>query len=188
MTSLAVQPLRMPEGSAPTTTNNLLPAIYEELHGLAKRLMDAERADHTLQPTALVHEAYLRLIREDRSVWDGPGHLFGSAARVLRRILVDHARRRSRTKRGGGLRRVPLRVGSMSEPVSDRQLLAVHEALEAFEGVDREKARLVELRFFGGLRVEEAAVVLGKSPSTVARDWRLARAWLRRRIELASDG
>ncbi len=151
---------------------------------MAARLLHGERPDHTLQPTALVHEAYLRLV-DQRTGWQDQAHFYAIAAQAMRRILVDYARARRASKRGGGLVPVPLDEGadaaSTPGPALD-DLLAVDAALEALEAIDDFAARVVELRYFGGLSVEETAGTLNVSPATVKREWSLARAWLYRRL------
>ena len=162
--------------------------VYDELRELAQRHMEAERPDHTLQPTALAHEAYLRLVGREIS-WESRAQFFAVAARAMRRILVDHARRHKSAKRGGGREAMPLELGR--EPsVSDRTeyVLAVDEALNRLAEFDPQSGRVVELRFFGGLNVEETAQVLGVSARTVKRDWQLAKAWLLREITGEADG
>ena len=162
------------EGAA----SNLIPVVYDELRRLASSYMRRERVDHTLQPTALVHEAYLKLI-EQRSVnWQSRAHFFGIAAQLMRRILIDHARSHTREKRGGEQKKVSLdEVFVFSEQQAD-ELLAVDDSVNRLEKIDPRQARVVELRFFGGLGVEEVAEVLGVSPKTVKRDWSVAKAWL----------
>ncbi|MGO9433698.1 MAG: sigma-70 family RNA polymerase sigma factor [Terracidiphilus sp.] len=158
--------------------SKLIPVVYAELRRLAGSYMRRERTDHTLQATALVHEAYLKLV-EQRSVdWQSRAHFFGVAAQLMRRILVDHARGHSRQKRGGEQVKVPLdEVFVFAERQAD-EVLAVNDSLEALAKIDPRQARVVELRFFGGLSVEEAADVLGVSPKTVKREWSVAKAWL----------
>jgi RNA polymerase sigma factor (TIGR02999 family) len=161
----------------------LLAAIYDELHRQAARAMRHEGEAHTLQATAVVHEAYLRLVDQRRVEWRSRAHFFGVAAQMMRRVLVDHARARLAGKRGGALQRVTLGdVGSGSSSDSDVDVLALHEALERLAAIDPEQARLVELRYFGGLGIEDTADALGVSPATVKREWALARAWLRREL------
>jgi RNA polymerase sigma factor (TIGR02999 family) len=164
--------------------DQLLPRVQTELRRLARRKMRGERSGHTLQTTALVNEAYLRLIDVKRVVWQDRAHFFAVVARLMRRILIDYARNRGSLKRGGGLSTVELCDPTVS-PVTDPDLLALDEALEALAAVDARKSQVVELRFFGGLSVRETAQVLKVSTDTVARDWRLAKVWLLR--ELRSD-
>ncbi len=165
--------------------DELMPLVYEELRTLAEQYLRAERAGHTLQATALVHEAYLRLVEGAERSWQNRTHFFATAAIAIRHILVDHARRRARLKRGGDLERVPLdAVETIADDgANDERLLRLDEALDRLAAIDSRKARTVELRFFAGLTVEEVATATGDSPSAVARDWRMARAWLRRELE-----
>jgi RNA polymerase sigma-70 factor (ECF subfamily) len=171
-------------GGDRAVAEQLLPAIYAELHRQAARAMRRENEDHTLQATALVHEAYLRLVDQSRVEWRNRAHFFGVAAQLMRRILVDHARARRAAKRGGGDRAVTLsNVDSAGQPdASDMDVLALHEALEKLASLDPEQARLVEMRYFTGLNIEETAEALGISPATVKREWATARAWLRREL------
>ncbi len=156
----------------------LIPVVYDELRRLAGSYMRRERVDHTLQATALVHEAYLRLV-EQRSVdWQSRAHFFGVAAQLMRRILIDHARGHTRQKRGGEQRKVSLDEAFVFSERQADELLAVDDSLNRLAEIDPRQARVVELRFFGGLSVEEAAEVLGVSPKTVKRDWSVAKAWL----------
>jgi RNA polymerase sigma-70 factor (ECF subfamily) len=156
----------------------LIPLVYDELHRVAQCHLQAERPDHTLQPTALVHEAYLKLITQHSANWQSRAHFFAVASRIMRRILVDHARGRLRAKRGGKQARVPLdKVFILSRGRCD-ELLALDESLERLSKLDERQSRIVELRFFGGLNVDEVAKVLGVSPKTVKRDWSMAKAWL----------
>ena len=166
------------EGDA-NALNDLVSLLYEELREIAAAQMKAERRDHTLQPTALVHEAYVRLVRQQDETWRSRSHFFASAASAIRRILIEHARGRGREKRGGGRQKLPLDAALDVSHVSGEQMIAVDEALEELGRLDPQKAKIVELRFFGGLTAEEAAEVLNVSESTVAREWRLARAFLR---------
>jgi RNA polymerase sigma factor (TIGR02999 family) len=163
----------------------LLAAVYGELHRQAARAMRRESADHTLQATALVHEAYLRLVDQRRVEWRNRAHFFGIAAQMMRRILVDHARGRDAAKRGGGLASVTLtdaiaRSGGEADDAVD--VLALHEALERLAALDPDQARVVELRYFGGMSIEETAEVMEISPATVKREWAVARAWLKREL------
>jgi RNA polymerase sigma-70 factor (ECF subfamily) len=156
----------------------LIPVVYNELRRLAGSYMRRERVDHTLQATALVHEAYLKLV-EQRSVdWQSRAHFFGVAAQLMRRILIDHARGHTRQKRGGEQRKVSLDEAFVFSEKQADELLAVDDSLNRLAEIDSRQARVVELRFFGGLSVEEAAEVLGVSPKTVKRDWSVAKAWL----------
>lgn len=154
-------------------------ALYDEVRRLARSLMRGERRDHTLAPTALANEAYLRLFGARQSSFANGAEFLGAAVNTLRRILVEHGRRRSRQKRGGDLVRADIPTDSLPAPSTDARLLALDEALQRLAVFDPDKAKLVELRFFGGLTVDEAATLLGQSPRTVARDWRVARAFLR---------
>jgi len=165
--------------------DRLMPIVYDELRRLAAGYLKGERPGHTLQPTALVHEAYLRLVRQDRVEWQNRAHFFGIAASMMRRVLVDHARRRQAEKRDAGGFRLTLQLGEAFEAARDPELLELDQALGRLERLDADQARVVELRFFGGLTVEETAVVLGISTATVKREWRTAKAFLRR--EMASD-
>ena len=165
--------------------DRLLPLVYAELRRIAARQLRHEGAGHTLQPTALVHEAYVRLIQQRSVDWQNRAHFFGVAAHVMRRILVDHARRKAAGKRGDGARRVPLEAAAGTAAPTEIPVLALDDALARLEQLDRELARIVELRTFGGLTIDEAAYVLQVSPSTAKRQWRTAKAWLTR--ELAGD-
>jgi RNA polymerase sigma factor (TIGR02999 family) len=151
---------------------------YPELRQIARRCLRMERSEHTLQATALVHEAYLRLIDAQTLTWRDRAHFFAVAASIMRRILVDHARARGRAKRGGGMQKVNLDTALMVSTELDPALVQLDEALEDLAVFDRRKARVVELRYFGGLTSDEAAAVLHVSPQTVNRDWSLAKAWL----------
>jgi len=169
-------------GGDASALEQLIPLVHAELQRLARRQMLSEREGHTLQTTALVNEAYLRLVDLTRIRWQDRAHFFAMSARLMRRILVDHARSRRYIKRGGGARRVPFDEGLTvsAEPAAD--LVALDDALQALARVDARKSQVVELRYFGGLSVEETAEALHVSPETVMRDWRLARAWLLREI------
>lgn len=162
--------------------DRLLPLVYDELRHLAGQRMRRERPDHLLQTTALVHEAYLRLVDQKSVRWETRAHFFAVAAQVMRHILVDYARGRQRAKRGGGHADVPLHEVAILSDAHIEELMAVHSALENLTALDPRKAKVFELRYFGGLSVDEAAVALSVSPATVARDWRMAKAWLRREI------
>jgi RNA polymerase sigma-70 factor, ECF subfamily len=157
--------------------SKLVPLVYEEMRRLAGGYMRRERTNHTLQATALVHEAYLRLV-EQRSDWQSRAHFFGVAAQVMRNILIDHARGHLRAKRGGAKESVELDEALVFSEEKSEELLAVDEAIQKLAKFDPRQSKIVEMRFFGGLTVEETAEALGISPITVKRDWSLARAWL----------
>lgn len=160
----------------------LMPLIHEELHGLARRYLSREHPGHTLQPTALINEAYLRLVGERAMSWQSRAHFIGVTAQLMRFILVDHARSRQAQKRGAGAVRVTF---DESLPVSDErgpEVVALDDAMTRLAAVDPRKGRIAELRYFGGLSVEETAEALEVSVATVMRDWRLARAWLQREL------
>jgi RNA polymerase sigma factor (TIGR02999 family) len=163
--------------------DELLAAVYGELRRLAHQHLRRERPGHPLQTTALVHDAYLQLVDQRHVRWQNRTHFFGIAAHLIRRILVESARRRSAGKRGGGAIRVPLGPDIAPSQPKDIAVVALDLALDALEKVDAQQSRIVELRFFGGLTVEETADVLGISPRTVKREWRMARAWLQRALE-----
>jgi len=163
----------------------LIPMVYEELHRLARLFMSRERPGLTLQPTALVNEAYLRLVDVRRVRWQDRTHFFAFSARLMRRVLVDMARSRASLKRAGGVHRVSFDEGLVAANEWSASLVTLDDALDALARHDERKSRVIELRFFGGLDVNETAEALGVSPRTVMRDWRLARAWLSR--ELAKD-
>jgi RNA polymerase sigma factor (TIGR02999 family) len=162
----------------PEARDKLIPLVYEQLHRLAARYMRRERPDNTLQPTALVNEAYLRLVSQKVASWKDRAHFFGIAARLMRQILVDHARARREEKHGGKVQKLPLDQVLEFSPARSRELIELDDALKSLERIDPQQARVVELRFFVGLTVEETAEVLGISPRTVKRDWAVARAWL----------
>jgi RNA polymerase sigma-70 factor, ECF subfamily len=163
-----------------TALDRLVPLVHAELRRLARRYMRRERAGHTLQTTALIHEAYIRLVGAQGVNWENRAHFFGISARVMRQVLVDFARERGYRKRGGGHQRVPLDEALLVADSPDQDVLAIHEALLELAEVDARKSQVIELRFFGGLSIQEAGVVLGVSPETVKRDCRLAKAWLLR--------
>src|SRR5262245_1758395 len=168
------------EQGDPAAAEQLLPLVYDELRRLAAAKMAAERSDHTLDPTALVHEAYLRLVGDQQ--FENRRHFFAAAAEAMRRILIEHARRRRRQKRGGELRRFDLDAVPLVAADNDERLLALDDALDRFAGIEPQKAELLKLRSFAGLSLDEAAAVLGISPSTADRWWAYARAWLRLEI------
>jgi RNA polymerase sigma factor (TIGR02999 family) len=160
----------------------LVPLVEAELHRIARRCMRGERQEHSLQATALVNEAYLRLVDAQRVRWQDRSHFLAMSARLMRRVLVDHARMRGYQKRGGGAVRVTLVEGLGGSDERPHDIVALDEALEALAAFDERKSRVVELRFFGGLTLEETAQELGISSATVLRDWKLAKAWLRREL------
>jgi RNA polymerase sigma factor (TIGR02999 family) len=159
----------------------LLVAIYGDLRRLAASHLQHERADHTLQPTALVHEAYVRLIDQHSTTWKDRLHFFAIAAQAIRRILIDHARERAASKRGGGAQRLPIDE-QVAAPAVNHDLLALDQALQDLAALDERQARVIELRFFGGCTLEETAEILGLTRRTVDRDWQAARAWLYDRL------
>lgn len=163
--------------------DKLMPVVYDELRRLASNYLRRERAGHTLQPTALVNEAYLKLVDQRKAHWQNRAQFFGVAAQLMRRILVDHARVRQAQKRGGSdQQQLSLSHIDQIAEKPDVDLLALHEAMNELAELDPQQSRIVELRFFGGLTIEETAEVLGISHATVERDWTLARAWLRREL------
>jgi RNA polymerase sigma factor (TIGR02999 family) len=166
----------------PTAADQLLPLVYEELRRLAAHKMANEAAGQTLQPTALVHEAWLRLVGNQHQKWDGRAHFFAAAAEAMRRILIDRARRKRAIRHGGGQQRVDLQEATLAAPSDDDQLLAVDDALDKLAVQHKEEAELVKLRYFVGMTNEEAAEALGISPRTAKYYWTHARAWLYREI------
>ena len=174
--------IRTPGAGDPQLQDRLYTAVYGELRALARVLMARERPDHTLRPTALVNEAYLRLIRTPDVAWEDRAHFFGIASRAMREILVEHARARAAEKRGGDRARVTLDEGLAVAAGPDLDVIALHEALDGLAGVDQRAARVAELRAFGGLTAVEAAHLLGISKRTADADWNFARLWLRRRL------
>jgi RNA polymerase sigma factor (TIGR02999 family) len=169
----------------PEGMDRLIPLVYGELRQLAAGQLRNERPDHTLSPTSLVHEAFLRLTGNAPTAWEGRSHFFGVAAQAMRRILVDHARRRTALKRGRQHQATLDEAVEAGAVASSEEVLGVDEALERLAALDPRQARVVELRYFVGLSIEETADVLGISPATVKRDWMVARAWLQR--DLSSD-
>ncbi|HUP25103.1 MAG TPA: sigma-70 family RNA polymerase sigma factor [Thermoanaerobaculia bacterium] len=166
--------------------NRLLPLVHDELHRLAHRHLQRERVGHTLQTTALVNEAYLRLVGQRRSRWQNRAHFFAIAAQMMRRILIDHARKMAFAKRGGGIPKISLDDACVIAEERAEELVALDDALQSLARVDERKGKVVELRYFGGLSVDETAEVLGVHPDTVTRDWRRAKAFLRREMETGS--
>ena len=175
--------LRAWSGGDEAALGELIPLVEAELRRLARIYMARERLGHTLQATALVNEAFLRLIDARQVSWQDRAHFLGIAARLMRRVLVDHARTRGVQKRGGGGYKVELDEAMAVSPAPDFNLLALDRALEALAAVDERKSRVIEMRFFGGMTVEETAEALRVSPDTVKRDWRLAKLWLLRELE-----
>ena len=165
-----------------TALSKLIPLVYDELRRMAHHYMARESPDHTLQTTALVNDAYLRLTDQKRTSWQNRAQFFGIAAQLMRRILVDHARSHTYAKRGGGTIKVPLDETAVVGPQRAANILALDEALNQLAVIDARKCQIVELRYFGGFTVEETATLLGVSEVTVMRDWSLAKAWLRREI------
>ena len=175
--------LRAWSAGDPAAADQLIPVVYEQLRRQASRYLSRERSDHTLQPTALVNEAYLRLAEQRRVRWQDRGQFFALAATVMRRLLVDHARQHGASKRGASVT-IPIGDGEVLAlaPAPDVDVLALNDALTELAEIDPLRMRLIELRFFGGLTTEEAAEALGVSTATVTRGWRLARAWLHARL------
>lgn len=162
--------------------DDLVPLIYSEMKSIARRLLNGERSGHTLPSTGLVHEAYLRLVDQNRIQWSGRAHFFGAAANAMRRILVDHARQRLAAKRGSGVQTEELEAALGIAFELDVDVIALDRALDEFAAFDPARARVVELRYFAGLSIDETASLLEVTPSAVNRDWAVARAWLFRRL------
>lgn len=169
------------EGDA-AALDRLMPLVYAELRRMAGRHMARERRGHTIQTTALVHEVYLRLVDQERVRWQDRTHFFAIAAQLMRRILVDHARKRLNAKRGGRLVNLSIEAAEGISVARAAEVVAIDDALKALSGVDERKGRIVELRFFGGLSIEDTADALGVSAGTVMRDWTLVKAWLKREL------
>ena len=194
MATPVLNPMQSPEGITQllidwgkgdqAALERLMPLVYSELRRLASNYLRRERAEHTLQPTALVNEAYLKLVDQRNARWQNRAHFFGIAAQLMRRILVDHARQRQAVKRGGvDQQRLSITSAEAVVKQPEIDILALNEALDELAELDPQQSRIVELKFFGGLSIEETAEVLGISHATVERDWKLARAWLRRQLE-----
>lgn len=168
----------------PGAVERMAPLVYDQLHAIAAAHFRRERPGHTMQPTALVHDAFLRLVDQSRVQWQDRAHFFAVASQTMRRILVDHARAKAAGKRGAGAVRVTAddALAGPGEAIALEDLLAIDEALEDLARLDAQQARVVELRYFGGLTIEETGEALGVSPATVKRDWSVARAWLHRRL------
>ncbi len=179
----ATEILRNLSNGRQDAAEQLFPLVYDELRALAARCLRGERADHTLQPTALVHEAYLKLVDQAAIAGKGREHFVGIAARAMRQVLADHARRHLAAKRGAGRRRIMLDSSVASGEQDPVDLMALDEALVQLSALDERQGRIVELRFFGGLTAKEAAALMDVSLSTVEADWRMARAWLHRAME-----
>lgn len=162
--------------------DELMPLVYKELRRIADSFFRRERADHTLQPTALINEAYLRLIDEKNITWQSRAHFIGVAAQLMRFILIDHARARGSAKRGGSSQKVSLDEAVVFFAQKDLDLISLDEALKKLEAIDPQQSRVVELRFFGGLSIEETAVAMDISPATVKREWAMAKAWLHKKL------
>jgi RNA polymerase sigma factor (TIGR02999 family) len=182
--SPVTQLLRAWSGGDEAALGELIPLVEAELRRLARIYMARERLGHTLQTTAVINEAFLRLIDARQVCWQDRAHFLGIAARLMRRVLVDHARTRGVQKRGGGGYKVPLDDAMAVSPARDFNLLALDRALEMLAAVDERKSRVIEMRFFSGMTIEETAEALRVSPDTVKRDWRLARLWLLRELEV----
>jgi len=168
--------------------DKLMPLVYDELRRLARYYMRRERAGATLQTTALVNEAYLRLVDQKKVQWQNRAHFFAIAAQLMRRILIDRARKRYNSKRGGDVRKVSLDQAAIVSTGRSSDLVALDEALTDLEAIDQRKSKVVELRFFGGLNIEETAEVMSISPATVQREWSMAKAWLYREISQSQTG
>lgn len=176
------------EQSGARSTDELLPLVYHELRRLAAQKMSSEPAGHTLQPTALVHEAWLKLVDAPAQSWQNRAHFFGAAAEAMRRILIDRARRKGRQRRGAGAEHLDADALEIASPAPDDQLLALNDALDRFAVLEPQQAELVKLRYFVGLKIEEAAEVLGISEATAKRWWVYARAWLFSEINSSPGG
>jgi len=174
-------------GGSREALDALLPVVYRELRGMADRYLRDERAAATLQPTALVHEAYLRLVAQDLPDWESRAHFFGVAAHLMRQILVDNSRQRGSAKRGGGAAKVALDEVVSFSSARGRDIQDLDDALKALAGLDERKSKLIELRFFGGFTIEETAQALGISVATVSREQRLAEAWLHREVTRSAE-
>jgi len=167
--------------------DELIPVVYSELRRLARQQLRGERPGHSLQPTALTHEAFLRLFGARQVGWQDRAHFFAVASQLMRRVLVEHARKRGAAKRGGDATRVTLDGAKVAADTVDVDVVALNDALARLEEIDARQSRIVELKYFGGLNTEEAAEVLGVSPATVTRDWRVAKRWLRRELNGTSS-
>jgi RNA polymerase sigma factor (TIGR02999 family) len=175
------------QGGDRKSLDRLIPLVYKELRLIAQRFLRQEKPGHTLQSTALVHEAYLRLVDQSRTNWQNRAHFFGVAATIIRNILVDHARARQASKRGGAMLTLSLDEAVALPRKRDLELIAVDDALLSLSSFDPQQSRIVELRFFGGLTIEETSEVLGISESTVKRDWILAKTWIVRTLSSSEN-
>ncbi len=171
-------------GGSHQALEELMPLVYQELHRLADHYLRRERVGHTLQATALINEAYLRIINQEAVNWQNRAHFFGVAAQMMRRILVDHARSHLYAKRGGGAQKLTINEAlDVPQQERDLDLVALDDALQRLEQIDPQQSKIIELRFFGGLTIEETAEVLGISPATIKREWNWAKAWLYRELK-----
>ena len=170
-------------GGDKAALDSLMPLVYGELRQIARRYLSNERSEHTLQSTALVHEAYVRLTQQDVPHWQNRAHFFGVSAQLMRQILVDYARSHKASKRGGNVCKLALDEAEEQPQAADVDIVALDDALNSLAEMDAQQSRVVELKFFGGLSIEDTAEVLGVSPSTVKRDWVTARAWLYRELD-----
>lgn len=171
----------------PEALDELIPHVYSELRRLARHQLRREPPGHTLQPTALAHELFIELTRQRRVTWESPAHFFAVASFMMRRILAAHARKQGAAKRGGAATRITLDEGTAATAALDVDVAALHEALVRLEDLDERQVRVVELRYFGGLSIDDVADVLSVSPATVKRDWSVARLWLRRELSKGVD-
>ncbi|HEY6563574.1 MAG TPA: ECF-type sigma factor [Pirellulaceae bacterium] len=176
-----------PKSVSDARLEELMPLVYQQLRAVAEERLRAERPGHTLQATALVHEAFCRLAGERRIPWDGPGHFYVAAAEAMRRVLLDHAKARGRQKRGGGRKRIPLNVVDLATMDDPEEVMALEEAVRRLEKENAEAAAVVRLRFYAGLSVDETAKTLELSPRTVDRRWEFARAWLYRSLNRTDE-
>lgn len=174
-------------GGNRTVVDALLPEVYDELRRIASRQLAGERNNHTLNTTALVHEAYLKLVRQDRSTWQNRAHFFGVASMAMRRILINYAKKRLTEKRGSGMAAVTFEESVLAGEARAEELVALDEALTRLEAISERQAQVVTMRYFGGLKQAEIAEALGVSEPTVRRDWRFAKAWLTRELGPGSD-
>jgi RNA polymerase sigma-70 factor, ECF subfamily len=175
-----------PSGDPPPSLEQLTSAVYSELHRIARRVWGQQQPGHTLQPTVLIHEAYLKLVRQKDRTFESRAHFFAVASMAMRQVLVNHAESSVTAKRGGKSHAIPLDETQVASLKEEQDVLLLHEALNRFAELDPRKARIVEMRYFGGLSIEETAQALGVSAITVTRDWQVSRAWLARELGAAS--